>query len=333
MNELISPDKIYEALLDLRARPIDGQNLVASRLELPGIYLAIDGEENIRILIQDDRGEIAPPRRLKYLSVDYGLHLEGVAGSERFRGRFISMKLTQNSDPMLRAFSTVLGLLFMQLREEFNVQDLRQLVEDFIELFRPRSGDPRERIKGLWGELACILYSDSPQLFAAAWHEQVNAKRDFTFARTYLEVKTTEGAIRKHEVGLNQLLSSSEGKVVYLASVLVEEDQTGITIFDLLSGILESGLDSASQQRVVKLFIDTVGLDTDEARELRFRVQFGLEQGLWIFKADNLPRPLESDSGIESAVSNTRFTLNLEIVKAFGVTEMSLSDFSSNLAS
>ena len=96
MNELISPDKIYEALLDLRARPIDGQNLVASRLELPGIYLAIDGEENIRILIQDDRGEIAPPRRLKYLSVDYGLHLEGVAGSERFRGRFISMKLTQH---------------------------------------------------------------------------------------------------------------------------------------------------------------------------------------------------------------------------------------------
>ena len=327
MNERISVDGIYEALLKLRAGSIDGENLIASRLELSGIYLAIDGDGYFRVLIQDDAGEIAPPRRLKYLSVDYGLHLDGLAGSERFRGRFISLKLTNNSEYLLRAFCTVLGLLFGQLRADYDAQDLRKIVEDFIELFRARGGDPRERIKGLWGELACILHSGTTQVFGVAWHEQVNSKRDFTFSSAYLEVKTTEGAIRKHDIGLNQLLSPDLEKRVYVASVLLEEDQTGKTIFDLLSEILESGLDSATQERIVRLFIDTVGLDTDEARELKFRIQFGVEQGIWIYLSDDLPRPLETDFGIESAVSNTRFTLNLEIVKAFGVAEMSLSEF------
>jgi hypothetical protein len=139
-------------------------------------------------------------------------------------------------------------------------------------------------------------------------------------------VKTTEGKVRKHEFSSKQLDSPFEGKPVLAASLVIEEDPQGQTVFQLLDSI-QGNLSHEMQVKLIKQTFEIVGLDAEDAQELKWSVQ-GSTGGIYIFHAEELPKPIVDDSNnLSTAISGIGFSLNFEILEAAGLLPRKLSDF------
>jgi hypothetical protein len=282
------------------------------------LYVAVNAEGDFLCLVDDKREIANPPRRLKAISVDYGLKYKAIVDGVDLSGKYTVLKLSALHSELLLSFCSLLSLLSSSLGPNPSPMHLQHFVEDFIELFSPKAGDPRERIKGLFGELSIIKASQRRQDFIEAWHDNANSNKDFSFPNSFLEIKTSEGKIRKHEFSASQLQSPYEGKQVLVGSILIEEDPQGETVFQLL-GYIQHGLDHSLQVKLIRLVFDTLGLDAEEAHEIKWSVSGGL-QGIWIVAASDLPTPHVDESDPKrAAISNVSFSLNFEILAAAGV--------------
>lgn len=294
------------------------------------LYIAVNSDGDYLCLVNDQREIANPPRRLRVISVDYGLKYKAVVNGSELSGNFTVLKLSSDNSHLLLTFCSLLTLLANTLGANPSPSELQHFVENFIELFAPKLGDPRERLKGLFGELSLIKIANQKSEFVKAWHENLNANKDFSFANAYLEVKTTEGSTRKHEFSATQLKSPFEGKPVLIASAVIEEDPQGLTVFQLLD-LVQVGLAHSEQVKLIRVVFDTVGLDGEDAHEIRWVLK-GDTSGVWVFKAEDLPLPIidESDKK-QSAISNLSFALNFEILKAAGVEYVQLPEIESEL--
>jgi Putative PD-(D/E)XK family member, (DUF4420) len=246
------------------------------------------------------------------------LKYKAVVNDSELSGNFTVLKLSADNSHLLLAFCSLLTLLANTLSGNPSPAELQHFVENFIELFAPKLGDPRERLKGLFGELSLIKISNQKAEFVRAWHENLNASKDFSFPSAYLEVKTTEGSARKHEFSANQLKSPFEGKPVLIASVVIEEDSQGLTVFQLMD-MVQVGLAHSEQVKLIRVVFDTVGLDAEDAHEIRWVLK-GDISGVWLFKAEDLPMPtIDESDRKQSAISNLSFAINFEILAAAGV--------------
>lgn len=316
--------EIEKAYLGLKANSVDSGTVQALRTEVAGIYLAINDMGDFLCLVDDKREISSPPRKLKAISVDYGLKYKAIISGDEYSGKFTILKLRGENDHLLVTFASLLAILLEALGEEPTPAELQEFVENFIELFTPRAGDPRERLKGLFGELAVIYFGANREQFVQAWHESSNANKDFSFPSFYLEVKTTEGKVRNHEFSSKQLESPFEGKPVIVASLVIEEDPQGKTVFQLLDSI-QTGMNPDLQLKLIREFFEIVGLDAEDAHEIRWQVQ-GNVDGIQIFKAEEVPKPVTSGPDKKfSAISNVSFSINFEILQAAGVEPASLS--------
>lgn len=322
--------EIESAFRSLSAERGDGDEIVAKALQISGIYLAVNSRGDFLCLVEDDSPADTPARRLRSLSVDYGLRYRAKVGLDEIVGNFTVLKLDSRNTELLNPFATMLEILTARFGDSPSAAELKGLVETFIELFAPRIGDPRERIKGLFGELTTIIRSGAPELAAKAWHESTNANRDFSYPHAFLEVKTTEGKTRKHAVSENQLVAQA-GKQVFLISLLIEEDPQGKTVFQLLDSAKSLVAMESLQIKLNEQVLSTLGLDTEDAHELKFALVGGME-AIWVFESTSLPFPVRGNDNVSSAISGISYTLNLEILEAAGVRHTPFDEVSINFA-
>ena len=296
---------------------VDGA-VQAQTLLADSLFVAVNTDGDFLCLVNDKREIASPPRRLRVISVDYGLKYKANVEGVEMSGTFTVLKLKALNEHLLLSFCSLLSLLSSSLGDHPTPQELQSFVEDFIELFAPKAGDPRERLKGLFGELAFIGAAAKPSSYVLAWHESTNANKDFSFAKCFVEVKTTEGKVRKHDFAASQLQSPFDGKPVFIASVILEEDPQGKSVFQILES-LQVGLEHKLQVKLIKLVFDTIGLDAEDAHEIKWVVAGG-DQGIWVFEARDLPSPtVDEHKRAASAISNVSFSLNIEILTAAGI--------------
>jgi len=324
-----SPHSLEQAFLSLNLDSLVPGAVQAQALEVQGLYIAMNESGDFLCLVDDQREVSSPPRRLKVISVDYGIKYKAQLDNGEISGKFTVLKLGHQNSHLLLSFASLLSILTSALGERPSPQELQSFVEDFIELFAPKLGDPRERLKGLFGELYVIQASKNKRDFIQSWHESTNANKDFSFANAFLEVKTTEGKSRKHDFSASQLVSPFEGRPVEVASLLIEEDPHGQTIFQVME-TLQSGLDHQLQSKLIKLVFETIGLDADDAHELKWNT-VGEGNGIFIYAASELPTPLlDKGDPRHNAISSISFTLNFELLAATGVRHDDLSSFEQN---
>lgn len=303
----------------------DSGGLRAHPIVSNSIYLACDPEGNFLCLINNPSAQTSPPVRLKYLSVDYGLRYKAFVEGREISGLFTVITLSAKNSTLLFAFSTLLHMLTKDLGHRPTPDQLRQMVDLILELFTPKGGDPRERIKGLYGELAVIRQSQDVRSFVEGWHDNTLANKDFSLGNYFLEVKTTEGKVRQHKLSSRQLESNIAERRLLLASVLIEEDPRGETVFDVLEDVQKS-VDAVLQQKMVMVVFETLGLDTDEAHELKFALNSG-QNSILVFDGDSLPRPeVNTSEPMSAAISQISFNLNLDVVLGAGISGRLLSD-------
>lgn len=321
--EAQSLEELFRELLNQRG---EAGTINAKKLESEGLFAAVNDSGDYLVLVDDQRISIGPPLRLKVISVDYGIKYRAIIDNAEVSGQYTVLKLGSQHSHLTYSFCTLISMLSSSLGAKPTPGQLQEFVENFIELFAPRLGNPRERIKGLFGELAVINAADDKEKFALAWHNQTNSNKDFSFPLQYLEVKTTEGKLRKHEFSSKQLDSPFEGKPVLVASLVIEEDPQGQTVFQLLD-LIQSNLSHEMQVKLIKQTFEIVGLDAEDAQELKWSVQ-GSAGGIHIFSAEDLPKPIVDDSNnLSAAISGISFSLNFEILEAAGLIHRQLGEF------
>jgi hypothetical protein len=88
--------------------------------------------------------------------------------------------------------------------------------------------------QGLWGELFMMRQVCGYQFWAPFWHNEVRRIFDFSAPGKHLEVKTAAGGKRIHHFSHRQVYSL-EGEEIIVASLLVRDEDTGLSLRELIA--------------------------------------------------------------------------------------------------
>ena len=153
---------------------------------------------------------------------------------------FILSFLVTN-DEELKAISAVFSGLYEFNRsypETSKATDAAQGFEDYLAKF-PKLGMSREVEIGLFGELSYIAASKNSGDLISGWHSTPNSTFDFSYNSARLEVKTSTRPTRVHWLRSTQSLNEPEENLYYL-SIYAPEDNSGLTLLDLINQIKQS---------------------------------------------------------------------------------------------
>jgi hypothetical protein len=165
---------------------------------------------------------------------------------------FILSFLVTN-DEELKAISAIFSGLYEFNRsypETSKATDAAQGFEDYLKQF-PKLGMSREIEVGLFGELSFIAASKNSGDLISGWHSTPSSTFDFSYNSSRLEVKTSTRPTRVHWLRSTQSLVKPEENLFYL-SIYAPEDNSGVTLLDLLSRINQSISDTEIQQFLEK---------------------------------------------------------------------------------
>ncbi len=324
----MNPEEIVTQLNRLsNTEKIPGSILAEKLPGFEGVYVGSDGPGDYLCLLADSSRAHAPTKKLRAISIEFGLKYQATIEDSEVNEIFTCLRLHKSNAHLLGPYATLLVALLSQVNAVPSTHEIQELVDKFVELFSVRPGLARDRIKGLFGELTLIDSQESTSTWATAWHESTISNKDFSHTNFYVEVKTAESPVRKHSISVTQLETPNPGLPVYLASILIEEDPRGQSVFGLLASIQTKTPDVNLQKKLIDLTFKTVGLDSDDAKELKWLVSGGLKQ-VRLYKAEDLPRPIVVESSAKSnAVSAIKFDLNFEIAEVAGVGYTPLPDF------
>lgn len=199
---------------------------------------------------------------------------------------FILSFLVTN-DEELKAISAVFSGLYEFNRsfpETSKATDAAQGFEDYLTKF-PKLGMSREIEVGLFGELSVIAASTNNADLISGWHSTPSSTFDFSFNSARLEVKTSTKPTRVHWLRSTQSLAKPEENLFYL-SVYAPEDNSGLTLIDLINLIKQS----TSKEKFQELSEKLSYYEIDKAK-----IKFDFSQTIRSFKfiaSESIPLPI-----------------------------------------
>lgn len=183
-------------------------------------------------------------------------------------------------------------------------------VENLISIFSALTKPPRKKVQGLWAELLVIERSLHPETLISAWHNQANAKYDFTMGRDKIEVKSTSGEERIHHFSLDQLNPSPNSRLL-IASVIVRESAQGsggMSIRDIYNKICAKVSANNARLKLYSIMAECIGNDLTKIDNIYFDYVEASDT-LAFFDANQVPH-VEKNS-IQPFVSDVSFSSNL----------------------
>ncbi len=202
---------------------------------LTGAYL--DSESRLHLIVQSDN--IA----LKSISLQ-GVEITGIKVVHPVRGEKIYLDYCPTHSDFLSNVMTVCNEIIEVVEKGANPEEATRKVLKKWNYFLsvPRSGQlTEEQITGLFGELLVIekmlLSGKKEDMVISGWLGPQDNPRDFEFDNYWIEVKSTTGKDQKTEIhGLEQL-SAKQGIPLYLWLILLEKENEGISLMNLIESI------------------------------------------------------------------------------------------------
>ena len=87
--------------------------------------------------------------------------------------------------------------------------------------------------RGLWGELFMMSRVKGFRFWSPFWHSEVTRRFDFSCGRNRIEVKMTTRPERMHHFSHRQIYAI-EGDVIIIASIVAAEDDSGLSLRELI---------------------------------------------------------------------------------------------------
>jgi Putative PD-(D/E)XK family member, (DUF4420) len=272
----------------------------------PNLRIAKDSEGNPTLLISSKStiGPGIPPLEFRYLFFQprclCRVNCEGMPEAIE---TFAVLKCTTNDGLLREYFLRCLTGLVAALSTTLTEDEVAALVTNLVELFRAIEDAPRNSLQGIWCELFLIARATRIRQAAMAWHADAHELYDFVAGKQRLEVKSTTGPHRVHEFRLEQLLPLRDTHVV-IASFILEERGTGISINDLWSEILANPeMTVELRERLSRIVSLSLGRDWRKMRYVAFDPEVA-SRGLRLYDADLVPRV---DPNVPAEVTDIRF--------------------------
>lgn len=221
-------------------------------------------------------------------------------------GRYLVLTCAGVDDALVRQFLRISQILPL----DGSADVVAAAAADLFELFRSLSRRTAPSVQGIWAETLLVAKSSDPALLVAAWHSAGTDLHDFVADGAHLEVKSTSRGLREHELSLEQLEHAPEQTTI--ASLLVEEDPMGATVFDLLDELRPRLPTFEMRRRAEGIVAKALGDGWLDAEEIRFSVAGALET-LRLYPAGAIPRP---EGPVPATVSGVRFRVDLSGVLA-----------------
>ncbi len=220
--------------------------------------------------------------------------------------KFSFIYFTDNNSIFYEYFLDQIETLNKLIQKNITKDELENLLNTIIEIWRGITEPSKEKIIGLWGELFTIFNSNDIELAILSWHNKNNNKYDFYNNNEAVEIKSTTNNIRKHHFSQSQLNTKEE---TFIISLLLQDDINGYTITDLKNKILEKINNENLILNFKKIFYKTIGLyNGSKIEKLKFNLNY-TRSNIKIFYSKNIPI-LEN---IHDHISDIEFVLNLSL--------------------
>jgi hypothetical protein len=153
-------------------------------------------------------------------------------------GIYSIVYLKSNSEDIIKYFINTVFYVIKQLNVNPSFIELKNELNNLVNLFRCLSNPPKKEIQGLWTELLFIEIAKDPEYMIRCWHQNKSDRYDFNDGIDKIEIKSTRKNIRRHSFSAPQLLEISNSFIL-IGSTFTVETGTGICANDLLDKIAE----------------------------------------------------------------------------------------------
>lgn len=274
--------------------------------------IAKDKKGNPNLLIFVSNNIVNPIRQELYsIKVAHNIECEIIENNTNTKEVFSVISYDGHNAELAEYFLKICEIFITALGNTPDNNQINQVVDKFVELFKALSEPSKNTLQGLWAELFFIAEIDNTHKLVEAWHQDTEDKYDFSFGNTRIEIKSSKFRKREHNFSIEQL-SPSENIQIYIASIFVETMSNGLSIQDLLDLIekkLKGNIDLINKIRL--LTFSTLG---NKINFINQKFDYGLaKDSLKIYNAEYVPKILTAN--IPSGVSNVVFKSSLENVQ------------------
>jgi hypothetical protein len=275
-----------------------------------------DVESRAAILISvadSERSDTYFPVTLENISIRYNILCRVTdEGQPSRQGRFVVIRCESRDDDLIEYFLRTMEVHIHFIGSTPSCNQVGDMVQNLIELFRTLSQPSKQSVQGLWAELLVIAEASDTKSLLRSWHGEPGDRYDFSADKQCIEVKSSSGEARIHHFSLEQLNPGSEAVAVVI-SLFVKRSADGLTVIDIINSIRSQIRDDlgllAHLHRTVAI---TLGEDWRQATSTRFDKQFA-KKSIRIYDvgsipAVNWPTPLE--------VTEVKFKSNLSRISS-----------------
>lgn len=307
---------IYEQFKKIEKNEKENKAFNVISIPSTGHKLGISSEGYPKFFVSTKKSLESPGNIfLELLCVEYNQHCTVIEDCKNVQSGFFSIiTLRSNEDTLQVYFIEIFKLALLKLSQAPTTKELSIEVEKIITIFSALNKTPKKDIQGVWAELLVIEKSLNPEIMVSAWHDQNEAKYDFTMGRDKIEVKSTSGEIRKHRFSLDQL-NPSQNSQLLIASVIVRESaqcNNGLSIKDLYERILFRLKTIDSQLKLYSTLVAAIGDNYKKWNALFFDYVSAVDT-LSFYKVEDVPRINKSD--VPPLVSEVVFSSDLSAIE------------------
>lgn len=277
----------------------------------------INGNPSLLIFISDDAISITK-QELYSITITNNIVCDIVEDNNNIKGNFSIISYNGENTELIEYFLKICEIFIITLGNTPSNEQINQVIDKFVELFKILSCPPKRTLQGLWAELFFITEANDICKLVSAWHQNIEDKHDFSFGDIRVDVKSSTFRERVHYFSAEQL-TSSENIQIYIASIFVETMSNGLSIknlLDLIETQLKGDIDLVNKVRL--LTFTTLGNEISAINK-KFDYQLA-KDSLMICDAKDVPKI--SISNIQTGVSNVVFKSSLK-----GIPSLSYDSF------
>jgi hypothetical protein len=211
----------------------------------------------------------------------------------------------------IEAFLTVMeSFLEQKTNGQISTKEISAFFSALLRLFSIRPDENNKaRRQGLWGELYFMRQNRGYEFWAQYWHTETNRLFDFSSILKRLEVKTTLGHNRIHHVSHQQVYSSGSEEI-YIASMMMTEDDAGLSLRSLIAECREALIENPHFMKLEKA-VRHAGMHSHDEGPMYNDGEAA--QSIRFFDVESVPRFQVSEP---EGVSGTHYQIDLTNIPA-----------------
>lgn len=257
---------------------------------------------------------------LKLIQVAFQKNCELISKEgDKSDGVYTIVSLKSDSEDIVKYFVNTMHYLINQLEVAPSFAQIKDELNNLVNLFRSLSKPAKKTIHGLWTELLFINQSNDIEYVIKSWHQGKNDRYDFNDGVDKVEIKSTSKNDRIHRFSLSQLQEIKD-TVIIIGSTFAVETGKGMSANDLIESIKEKVSNPSLMLKIHNTVADTMGDEFERIFDIYFDYNLALNSILY-FDIREIPKIISKD--IPNEISNVKYDCILSHVNSIKKEEIS----------